>query len=117
MRGGASGGRGVEGKGKGRGRGRPGGGRGQRRWGPNLSHVIRETLVDHVVNNGLTFREAGQSSAQPQQIYCCYSNLDISTRAQVKKKKKNFSLLSTVQYSLLYDLYQYYSIWYSVSHV
>lgn len=57
MRGGARGGRGV---GRGRGRGRPGGGQGQRRRGPNLSDEIRATLVDHVVNHGLTLREAGQ---------------------------------------------------------
>ncbi|XP_016370024.1 uncharacterized protein LOC107709879 [Sinocyclocheilus rhinocerous] len=46
---------------RGRGRGRPeaGGERAQRRRGPNLSNDIRATLVDHVVNHGLTLREAG----------------------------------------------------------
>lgn len=49
------------GRGGGRGRGRPeaGGERAQRRRGPNLSNEIRATLVDHVVNHGLTLREAG----------------------------------------------------------
>ncbi|XP_062413404.1 uncharacterized protein LOC134104102 [Pungitius pungitius] len=51
------------GPGRGRGRGReerPGRGRqacAQR--GPNLTNEIRATLVDHVVNHGLTLREAG----------------------------------------------------------
>ena len=35
-----------------------GAGEAQRR-GPNLSDEIRATLVDHVVNHGLTLREAG----------------------------------------------------------
>ena len=52
-----------------RGRGRErgvGGGRGQdQRRGPgnrrtHISDDIRATLVDHVINNGLTMREAGQ---------------------------------------------------------
>jgi len=52
---------GEGGRGRGRGRGRPeaGGECAQRRRGPNLSNYIRATLVDHVVNNGLTLREAG----------------------------------------------------------
>lgn len=59
-RGGGEGGRG-RGRGRARGRGRPeaGGERAQRRRGPNLSNDIRATLVDHVVNHGLTLREAG----------------------------------------------------------
>lgn len=49
------------GRGGGRGRGRPeaGGGEAQRRRGSNLTNEIRATLVDHVVNHGLTLREAG----------------------------------------------------------
>lgn len=49
------------GRGGGRGRGRPeaGGERAQKRRGPNLSNEIRATLVDHVVNHGLTLKEAG----------------------------------------------------------
>ena len=46
------------GRGGGRGRERPEAGEAQRR-GPNLSDEIRATLVDHVVNHGLTLREAG----------------------------------------------------------
>ncbi|GAA6076168.1 uncharacterized protein LOC114473168 isoform X1, partial [Tachysurus ichikawai] len=50
-----------------RGRGRDGGrGRGRRRGrqegaqrGPKLTYEIHATLVDHVVNHGLTLREAG----------------------------------------------------------
>ncbi|XP_046715805.1 uncharacterized protein LOC124392681 [Silurus meridionalis] len=53
------GGQRERGVGRGRGRGR---GRGQRR-GPvrrRVSDDIRATLVDHVINNGLSMREAGQ---------------------------------------------------------
>ena len=58
--------RGEEG-GRGRGlvRGRGGGGPEeviepeQRRRGPNLTQEIRATLIDHVINHGLTLREAG----------------------------------------------------------
>nr|XP_023693770.1 uncharacterized protein LOC111857305 [Paramormyrops kingsleyae] len=48
-------------QGGGRGRGRAGGvgGREPRRRQPNLSNEIRATLVDHVINHGLTLREAG----------------------------------------------------------
>lgn len=48
-----------------RGGGQGGGGRGGRgrqegaQRGPNLTNEIRATLVDHVVNHGLTLREAG----------------------------------------------------------
>ena len=42
----------------GRAGGRPEAGEAQRR-GPNLSNEICATLVDHVVNPGLTLREAG----------------------------------------------------------
>ncbi len=54
------GGRG-QGRGRGRGRGRPGGGVGhaQRRRQPNLCNEIRATIVDHIINHGLTLREAG----------------------------------------------------------
>ncbi|KAI2660531.1 Estrogen receptor [Labeo rohita] len=54
------GGRG-QGRGRGRGRGRPRGGVGhaQRRRQPNLCNEIRATIVDHVINHGLTLREAG----------------------------------------------------------
>ncbi len=73
-RGGGRGGGGQGGGGRGerginRGRGRDGGhaggrGRGRGRQelaqrGPNLTNEIRATLVDHVVNHGLTLREAG----------------------------------------------------------
>ncbi|KAL1280017.1 hypothetical protein QQF64_014617 [Cirrhinus molitorella] len=65
---GGGGGRGIN-----RGRGRDGGhaggrrrgrGRGRRRQegaqrGQNLTNEIRATLVDHIVNHGLTLREAG----------------------------------------------------------
>ncbi|KAL1265228.1 hypothetical protein QQF64_003255 [Cirrhinus molitorella] len=63
---GGGGGRGIN-----RGRGRDGGHAGGRRRGrrrrrqegaqrgPNLTNEIRATLVDHVVNHGLTLREAG----------------------------------------------------------
>ncbi|KAJ8016523.1 hypothetical protein DPEC_G00008130, partial [Dallia pectoralis] len=61
--------RGGGGGGRGRGRGRGGGGRrkkegrrrrGQRREGRRaISNEIRATLVDHVINHGLTMREAG----------------------------------------------------------
>lgn len=44
-------GRGGQGQGRGRGRGRP---------RTVISDEIRATLVDHVVNHGLTMREAGQ---------------------------------------------------------
>ncbi|KAK0153557.1 hypothetical protein N1851_004664 [Merluccius polli] len=60
--GGEEGGRGrARGRARGRGRGRlqAGGGEAQRRRGPTLSNEIRATLVDHVVNHGLTVREAG----------------------------------------------------------
>ena len=43
------------GRGRGRGRGRQEGAQS----GPNLTNEIRATLVDHVVNHGLTLREAG----------------------------------------------------------
>lgn len=49
--------RGVRMRGGGRG-GR--GGRGQGRMRAIISDEIRATLVDHVVNHGLTMREAGQ---------------------------------------------------------
>jgi len=63
-RGGRRGGRGIN---RGINRGRDGGhagGRGRGRQegaqrGPNLTNEIRATLVDHVVNHGLTLREAG----------------------------------------------------------
>jgi len=32
----------------------------QRRRGPNLTQEIRATLIDHVINLGLTLIEAGQ---------------------------------------------------------
>ncbi len=32
----------------------------QRRRGPNLTQEIRATLIDHVINHGLTLMEAGQ---------------------------------------------------------
>ncbi len=65
--GGGRGGRGINRGGINRGRGRDGGhagGRGRGRQegaqrGPNLTNEIRATLVDHVVNHGLTLREAG----------------------------------------------------------
>ncbi len=47
--------------GRARGRGRGGGGGGRR--GHARTHIsddIRATLVDHVINHGLTMREAGQ---------------------------------------------------------
>ena len=69
-------GRGEGGRGRGLGRGRGEGGRGergrgrrlgrgreepeQRRRGPNLTREIRATLIDHVINHGLTLMEAGQ---------------------------------------------------------
>ncbi|KAK0135335.1 hypothetical protein N1851_028828 [Merluccius polli] len=56
--GGEEGGRGRA-RGRGRGRLQAGGGEAQRRRGPTLSNEIRATLVDHVVNHGLTVREAG----------------------------------------------------------
>ena len=46
--------------------GRRGGVRGRRRRGggrrraPTLSNEIRATIIDHVINRGLTLREAGQ---------------------------------------------------------
>lgn len=52
-------------RGEERGGGQGGGGRGGRgrqegaQRGPNLTNEIRATLVDHVVNHGLTLREAG----------------------------------------------------------
>ena len=46
-------------EGRGRGRLQAGGGEAQRRRGPTLSNEIRATLVDHVVNHGLTLRAAG----------------------------------------------------------
>ncbi len=69
--GGGRGGRGINRGEINRGRGRDGGhaggrGRGRGRGsqegaqrGPNLTNEIRATLVDHVVNHGLTLREAG----------------------------------------------------------
>lgn len=49
----------IRGGGRVRGRGRAGRGlHGQRR--QTLSNEIRATLVDHVINHGLTMREAGQ---------------------------------------------------------
>ena len=48
----------MRGGGRVRGRGRAGRGHGQRR--QQLSNEIRATLVDHVINHGLTMREAGQ---------------------------------------------------------
>lgn len=53
--------RGVGGRGRGQQRGQiRGRGRGQRREGRRaISDEIRATLVDHVINHGLTMREAG----------------------------------------------------------
>ncbi|KAL0146999.1 hypothetical protein M9458_057523 [Cirrhinus mrigala] len=51
---GEEGGRGRGGRGRGRGRGRREGGRGRR------GGEIRATLIDHVINHGLTLMEAGQ---------------------------------------------------------
>ena len=49
----------MRGGGRGRGRGRAGGGaHGQRR--QSLTNEISATLVDHVINHGLTLQEAGQ---------------------------------------------------------
>ncbi len=70
-------GEGDRGRGRGRGRGEGDRGRGlgrgrgregleeliepeQRRRGPNLTQEIRATLIDHVINHGLTLMEAGQ---------------------------------------------------------
>ncbi len=52
---------GGRGQGRGRGRGRPVGGLGhaERIRKPNLCNEIRATIVDHVINHGLTLREAG----------------------------------------------------------
>ncbi|RXN26514.1 hypothetical protein ROHU_036474 [Labeo rohita] len=81
--GGREGGGGRGGRGINRGRGRDGGhaggrrrgrgrGRGRRRQegaqrGQNLTNEIRATLVDHVVNHGLTLREAGLIEGQERQ--------------------------------------------------
>jgi len=58
------GGEGDRGRGLGRGRGREGLEEliepEQRRRGPNLTQEIRATLIDHVINLGLTLIEAGQ---------------------------------------------------------
>ncbi len=57
-------GEGDRGRGLGRGRGREGLEEliepEQRRRGPNLTQEIRATLIDHVINHGLTLMEAGQ---------------------------------------------------------
>ncbi|KAL1264123.1 hypothetical protein QQF64_004478 [Cirrhinus molitorella] len=61
-------GRGEGGRGRGRGLGRGRGREGleeliepeQRRRGPNLTQEIRATLIDHVINHGLTLMEARQ---------------------------------------------------------
>jgi len=51
----------ARGRGKGRGGQRKRGGRGQRGHARTIiSDDIRATLVDHVINHGLTMREAGQ---------------------------------------------------------
>lgn len=57
-------GRGDRGRGLGRGRGREGLEEliepEQKRRGTNLTQEIRATLIDHVINHGLTLMEAGQ---------------------------------------------------------
>lgn len=65
----------MRGGGRVRGRGRAGRGvHGQRQ---QLSNEIRATLVDHVINHGLTMREAGQSAAQLEPFYCRLCHPDI----------------------------------------
>lgn len=63
MRGGAQRGGEEGGRGRGLGRGREGPEEAipdKRRRGPNLTQEIRATLIDHVINHGLTLREAGR---------------------------------------------------------
>ncbi len=63
IRGGRGRGRGgeVRGRGQGGARGGQGGGRGRvRRVRNRITDDIRATIVDHVINHGMTLREAGQ---------------------------------------------------------
>lgn len=63
----------------------------QRRQGPNLTQENGATLIDHVIDHGLTLREAGL--VQP--------NLSTNTVVTVKissRKKVNCSLLSSISF-------------------
>ena len=70
------------GRARGRGRGGRGGqrhrgGRGGRGRARNIiSDDIRATLVDHVINHGLTMREAGQRVHPNLTIYTCLNVVD-----------------------------------------
>lgn len=84
----------MRGGGRVRGRGRAGRGvHGQRR--QQLSNEIRATLVDHVINHGLTMREAGQR-VQPNlsrfTVACVIRTFRLEYRYVTKK---NVTLCST----------------------
>lgn len=85
-----------------RGRGRAGrGGHGQRR--QQLSNEIRATLVDHVINHGLTMREAGQR-VQPNLSRFTVASVIRTFRLEYRYVTKiSFTLCST-PHVILYQL-------------
>ena len=112
-RGGGGGGGGREergGRGRGRGRGRQEGA--QR--GPNLTNEIRATLVDHVVNHGLTLREAGLR-VQPNLSRYTVASVMRTFRLEnryckniiISKTSARFQSLLTVLYSMHYQHFCY----------
>ena len=111
VRRGGGGGRGERGgRGRGRGRGRQEGA--QR--GPNLTNEIRATLVDHVVNHGLTLREAGLR-VQPNLSRYTVASVMRTFRLEnryckniiISKTSARFQSLLTVLYSMHYQHFCY----------
>ena len=109
VRRGGGGGRGERG-GRGRGRGRQEGA--QR--GPNLTNEIRATLVDHVVNHGLTLRGAGlrvQPNLSRYTVASVMRTFQLENRycknIIISKTSARFQSLLTVLYSMHYQHFCY----------